>query len=153
MMKLPSPLLNDLVCWSSGPDIRLIPFTSIQKYPLSCLLRNPNIDSQLYDKCFRKNYRFGTDTTPSTLSDAWPKVVDRIITFLQVPQDITVISVQVLYYSEKDLKPHFHKDPSIYSYLASVTLKGFGKFYVKSCRQIRSTDLSPGSVVVLPTFL
>jgi hypothetical protein len=141
-----------LVTWASSSTKGN--FSTIQAYPKQALFRNPAINPDWYT-ALQNNYRFGKITLPSAQDGTWPLEVTTLVRFLQqhkfVDPDTVIISVACLLYKEGEA-PHFHKDPSGYSWIASITLEGEADFIIRRGRTDQAFEMKKGSLLILDTL-
>lgn len=124
-------------------------YTDIQAEPKVLMLRNPSVSTAEYDS-WRKDYRYGKFTCPSAQHPCWKRqgAIDEASRLVD-SGFLVCVSAMVILYRGIDARVSFHKDPSAYDVIASLTLEGDGTMIVKGGRVLESYALAPGNVVVL----
>lgn len=129
---------------------RLEDYTNIHAEPKVLLLRNPNVESGYYDT-WQKDHRFGRQTCPTSRHPAWRPsgAIDKVVREALLPS-LVCVSAMVIQYSVRKGTVGYHKDPSAYERIVSLTVEGSGVMLVKrGAGQGVPYDLVPGVGVVL----
>ena len=126
-------------------------YTAIQQDPQVLLLRNPRISPDAYEQ-WQKDHRFGRFTCPGSSNRAWKKGggIDKIVLRQNlVDKHLVCVSAMIILYNGPKDVVSFHRDPSKYVGIVSLTLQGSGVMLLKDGRSVVSYELVPGKAVVL----